>query len=50
MVSAAFGQRRKTLATPWPAAQLGADQAAGIDPDVAAETLAAEQFGQLRRQ
>jgi 16S rRNA (adenine1518-N6/adenine1519-N6)-dimethyltransferase len=48
VVTAAFGQRRKTLrnalAGLLSAAQIGA---AGIDPGARAETLAAEQFGQL---
>jgi 16S rRNA (adenine1518-N6/adenine1519-N6)-dimethyltransferase len=48
IVSAAFGQRRKTLRNALAglvsAAQISA---AGIDPAARAETLAAEQFGQL---
>ena len=48
VVSAAFGQRRKTLrnalASLLSAAQIAA---AGIDPGARAETLGAEQFGQL---
>jgi 16S rRNA (adenine1518-N6/adenine1519-N6)-dimethyltransferase len=48
IVSAAFGQRRKTLRNAL-AGLLSAAQisAAGIDPAARAETLAAEQFGQL---
>ncbi|HEV7432506.1 MAG TPA: 16S rRNA (adenine(1518)-N(6)/adenine(1519)-N(6))-dimethyltransferase RsmA [Steroidobacteraceae bacterium] len=48
VVSAAFGQRRKTLRNAL-AGLLSAAQisAAGIDPGARAETLAAEQFGQL---
>jgi 16S rRNA (adenine1518-N6/adenine1519-N6)-dimethyltransferase len=48
VVSAAFGQRRKTLRNSLggllSVAQI---RDAGIDPGVRAETLAAEQFGQL---
>lgn len=48
VVAAAFGQRRKTLrnalATLLSAAQI---KAVGIDPGARAETLAAEEFGQL---
>ena len=48
VVTAAFGQRRKTLRNAL-AGLLSAAQirAAGIDPGARAETLAAEQFGQL---
>jgi 16S rRNA (adenine1518-N6/adenine1519-N6)-dimethyltransferase len=48
VVSAAFGQRRKTLRNAL-AGLLSAAQirAAGIDPGARAETLEAEQFGQL---
>jgi 16S rRNA (adenine1518-N6/adenine1519-N6)-dimethyltransferase len=48
VVAAAFGQRRKTLRNAL-ASLLSAGQiaAAGIDPGARAETLSAEQFGQL---
>ena len=48
VVAAAFGQRRKTLRNSL-SGLLSAEQisAVGIDPGVRAETLAAEQFGQL---
>jgi 16S rRNA (adenine1518-N6/adenine1519-N6)-dimethyltransferase len=48
VVGAAFGQRRKTLRNAL-AGLLSAAQisAAGVDPGARAETLAAEQFGQL---
>ncbi len=48
VVSAAFGQRRKTLRNAL-SGLLSAEQirAAGIDPGARAETLQAEQFGQL---
>ncbi len=50
VVSAAFGQRRKTLRNAL-AGLLSAEQiaAAGIDPKARAETLAAGQFGELAR-
>jgi 16S rRNA (adenine1518-N6/adenine1519-N6)-dimethyltransferase len=48
IVAAAFGQRRKTLRNAL-AGLLSAEQirAAGVDPGARAETLEAEQFGQL---
>jgi 16S rRNA (adenine1518-N6/adenine1519-N6)-dimethyltransferase len=48
VVSAAFGQRRKTLRNAL-AALLSAEQiaAAGVDPGARAETLAPEKFGAL---
>jgi 16S rRNA (adenine1518-N6/adenine1519-N6)-dimethyltransferase len=48
VVTAAFGQRRKTLRNSLGGLLSGAQiSAAGIDPGARAETLTAEQFGQL---